>query len=57
MNKKILEIFKIIATIIILIIGCVFMYWLNHHDMDMCMATYKDYDYCRTFIEEGNSNG
>ena len=53
MNKKTLEIFTIIGVIIVLIPLCIFMYWLNHHNMDMCMDKYKDYNYCKSIIEEG----
>lgn len=53
---KISKISLYISLIIFGILACLFMYWLNHNNMDMCMGQYKDYNYCKSIIEEGNSN-
>lgn len=51
-DKKIITISAYISVIIFGIIGCLFMRYVLHHDMDMCMSHYYDYDYCNSIINE-----
>ena len=52
MNKKIISLISSIVMLVgLFIYMLVYTYFLNNN-MDMCMNHYKDYNYCKTKVDD-----
>lgn len=53
MNKTLASVITIIPIGICLGIYCLVYTWYLNNNMNGCMNHYKDYNYCKSIVEEG----